>query len=114
ENKRLIQQVKKLSTVRTPVLLQGEVGTGKTTIAEILHEASSGASVPMVRIDCAVSSEENFRDGLLGENGQGGTWVQQAKNGTLLLQNLDELPLAMQAELVGVLRNTAHGFRLIC
>src|SRR5690606_14460310 len=49
-----------------------------------------------------------------GENGQGGTWVQQAKNGTLLLQNLDELPLAMQAELVGVLRNTAHGFRLIC
>ena len=114
ENKRLIQQVKKLSAVRTPVLLQGEVGTGKTTIAEILHEASSGASVPMVRIDCAISSEENFRDGLLGENGQGGTWVQQAKNGTLLLQNLDELPLAMQAELVGVLRNTAHGFRLIC
>ncbi len=112
-NKRLIQQVKKLSAVRTPVLLQGEAGTGKTTIAEILHEAS-GVSVPMVRIDCAVSSEENFRSGLLGENGQGGSWVQQARNGTLLLQNLEQLPEPMQAELVGVLRNTAHGFRLIC
>ncbi len=114
ENKRLVQQVKKLSAVRTPVLLQGEVGTGKTTVAEILHEASAGGSVPIVRIDCTVSSEENFRAGLLGENGQGGTWVQQAKNGTLLLQNLDQLPENMQAELVGVLRNTAHGFRLIC
>ncbi|MFH1497535.1 MAG: sigma-54 dependent transcriptional regulator [Verrucomicrobiota bacterium] len=114
-NKRLIQQVKKLSAVRTPVLLQGETGTGKTTIAEILHEAASGGgSLPIVRIDCAVSSEENFRDGLLGENGQGGVWVQQAKNGTLLLQNLDQLPESMQSELVGVLRNTAHAFRLIC
>lgn len=114
ENKRLIQQVKKLSTVRTPVLLQGEVGTGKTTIAEILHKAAGNESAPIVSIDCAVSSEQNFHDGLLGENGQGGTWVQQAKNGTLLLQNLDQLPESMQNELVSVLRNTAHGFRLIC
>lgn len=113
-NKRLVQQVKKLSTVRTPVLLQGESGTGRTTIAEILHAGSASPEAPLVRIDCASSSAGDFREGLLGQNGTGGAWVEKARGGTLLLQNLHKLELDTQQELVGVLRNTAHGFRLIC
>jgi len=113
-NKKLVQQVKKLATVRTPVLLQGESGTGKTTVAEILHAGSAPADAPLVRIDCSQSSADDFHEGLLGHNGVGGTWVQQARGGTLLLQNLHSLALPTQQELVGVLRNTAHGFRLIC
>jgi two-component system response regulator HydG len=111
---KLIQQVKKLASVRTPVLLQGENGTGKTTIAEILHGSSATPDSPLVRIDCSLSSETHFRAGLLGENGSGGAWVNQAKGGTLFLQHLQCLPMPMQKELVSVLRNTAHGFRLIC
>jgi len=111
--KKLVQQVKKLATVRTPVLLIGENGTGKTLVAEILHGANGG-DAPLVRIDCALSTETNLRAGLLGENGEGGTWVKQAKGGTLYLQHLQCLPLPVQQELVSVLRNTAHGFRLIC
>ncbi|MFO1451450.1 MAG: response regulator [Opitutaceae bacterium] len=114
KTQKLIQQVKKLASVRTPVLLQGENGTGKTTIAEILHAASASGESPLVRIDCSLSSESHFRAGLLGENGSGGTWVNQAKGGTLFLQHLQCLPMSMQKELVSVLRNTAHGFRLIC
>jgi two-component system response regulator HydG len=87
--KKLIQQIRKLAAVRTPVLLQGENGTGKIAVAEILQ-------------------------GVLGQNGTGGTWVQQAKGGTLFLQHLQCLSLIVQKELVSVLRNTAHGFRLIC
>ena len=113
-NKRLVQQVKKLATVRTPVLLQGESGTGRTTVAEILHAGSASAEAPLVRIDCALSSDGEFREGLLGHNGTGGVWVEKARGGTLLLQNLHNLELSTQQELVGVLRNTAHGFRLIC
>lgn len=67
-----------------------------------------------MRIDCALSSAGDFRDGLLGGNGAGGAWVEKARGGTLLLQNLHKLELGTQQELVGVLRNTAHGFRLIC
>lgn len=111
---RLLQQVRKLSGVRTPVLLQGEPGTGRSTVAEILHEASVGADAPLVRIDCSLSSEANFRTGLLGENGLGGSWVTAARGGTLLLKDLHALPLPLQKELVAVLRNTAHGFRLMC
>jgi DNA-binding NtrC family response regulator len=112
--KRLVQQVKKMAAVRTPVLLVGENGTGKATIAEILHAASGSDQSHFVRIDCALSSEKSFKDGLLGENGEGGPWVKEAKGGTLYLQNLQCLGLPVQKELVSVLRNTAHGFRLVC
>ena len=112
--KKLITQVKKLATVRTPVLLIGENGTGKTAVAEVLHAASNAAETQFVRIDCALSSEVNFREGLLGHGGEGGGWVKQAKGGTLFLQHLECLALPLQKELVSVLRNTAHGFRLIC
>lgn len=111
---KLIAQVKKLATVRTPVLLVGENGTGKSAVAEILHAASGAADTALVRIDCSLSSEANFRDGLLGQNGEGGGWVKQAKGGTLYLQHLQCLSEPVQKELVSVLRNTAHGFRLVC
>ena len=111
---KLIQQVKKLAAVRSPVLLQGENGTGKTAVAELLHEALGAPEAQLVRIDCALSSEANFRDGLLGQNGSGGTWVQQARGGTLFLQHLQCLPFDAQKELVSVLRNNAHTMRLVC
>ncbi len=111
---KLITQVKKLATVRTPVLLIGENGTGKSAVAEILHAASGSPDAALIRIDCALSSEANFREGLLGENGEGGAWVKQAKAGTLYLQHLQCLTESVQKELVSVLRNTAHGFRLVC
>lgn len=112
--KKLLQQIKKLSSVKTPVLLQGEEGTGKTTVAEVLHSMSPAPENSFVRIDCSLSSDENFREGLLGQNGSGGTWVKQAKGGTLFLDHLQCLPLPMQKELVSVLRATAQGFRLVC
>ena len=111
---KLIAQIKKLATVRTPVLLIGENGTGKSLVAEILHAAGGGADSALMRIDCSQSSEANFRGGLIGENGEGGAWVKSAKGGTLYLQHLQCLSLPVQKELVSVLRNTAHGFRLIC
>jgi DNA-binding NtrC family response regulator len=112
--RKLIQQVRKLASVRTPVLLMGENGTGKIAVAEILHAATGAPDAQLVRIDCSLSSEASFREGLLGQNGEGGNWVRQAKGGTLLLQHVQCLTDQVQKELVSVLRNTAHGFRLIC
>ncbi|HRI81386.1 MAG TPA: sigma-54 dependent transcriptional regulator [Opitutaceae bacterium] len=112
--KKLIQQVKKLASVRSPLLLQGENGTGKTAVAEVLHASLGNPEAQLVRIDCSLSSDANLREGLLGQNGAGGTWVTQAKGGTLFLQHVQCLPPPVQKELVSVLRNTAHTFRLIC
>ncbi|MCW5549654.1 MAG: sigma-54-dependent Fis family transcriptional regulator [Opitutaceae bacterium] len=112
--KKLVQQVKKLASVRSPLLLQGENGTGKTAVAEVLHASLGNPEAQLVRIDCSLSSDANLREGLLGQNGAGGSWVTQAKGGTLFLQHVQCLPPPVQKELVSVLRNTAHTFRLIC
>ena len=93
---KLITQIRKLGTVRSPVLLMGESGTGKGEVAEILHAASGAPDTALVRIDCALSTEANFRDGLIGQNGEGGVWVKQAKGGTLYLQELQCLSLPVQ------------------
>lgn len=112
--RKLVQQVRKLAAVRTPVLLVGENGTGKVTVAELLHAASGAPEAKLIRVDCALSSEAEARTGLLGQNGGGGSWAEQAKGGTLLVQNLEKLALPIQKELVSVLRNTAQNFRFIC
>jgi DNA-binding NtrC family response regulator len=112
--RKLVQQVRKLAAVRTPVLLVGENGTGKVSVAELLHAATATPESKMIRIDCSLTSEANSREGLLGQDGGGGAWVEQAKGGTLFLQNLESLSLAVQKELVSVLRNSAQNFRLVC
>ena len=113
-NRKLVAHIRKLAAARNPVLLQGESGTGKTTVAEILHAAGEAPAAPFIPIDCALGTEADLREGLLGHNGAGGEWVRQAKGGTLLLQNIQSLALPLQIELVSVLRNTAQSFRLIC
>jgi two-component system response regulator HydG len=50
--KKLVQQIKKLSSVRTPVLLAGEAGTGKKTVAELLHGAGKSGDAPFVEPGC--------------------------------------------------------------
>jgi DNA-binding NtrC family response regulator len=111
---KLLQQIKKLVSVRNPVLLQGEAGTGKTTIAELLHGSSALADAPFVTVDCAQSAKADFHVNLLGDNGTGGAWIKQASGGTLFLKNLDQLQPAMQRDLVGVLRGHAQAFRVVC
>ena len=107
-------QIRKLAATRTPVLLLGENGTGRSTVAEVLHAASGAPDSAFVRIDCALASPEKLREGLLGSAGAGGSWVQQARGGTLFLQHLPCLDLELQEQLVSVLRNNANHFRLIC
>jgi two-component system, NtrC family, response regulator HydG len=113
--KKLIQQVKKLTVVRTPVLLQGEEGTGKMTVTEVLHIQSTPADAPLVRLDCSQVEEGRLRDGLIGGNaGGGGSIIQEAKGGTLYLEQIHALPKSIQKDFVSVLRSQSSNFRLIC
>lgn len=112
--KRLIVQLRKLANAHTPILISGELGSGHEIAAELLHVAGTPAGSPLVPIDCRLSSMDSLRTGLLGQNGAGGIWVQQAKGGTLFLLHLQSLQKEAQAELVSVLRNNAHNFHLVC
>lgn len=110
----LRQQTAKLMTAHSPLLLHGERGTGKKTIADLLHQGSGETQGPFIAIDCALREEPIFQSGLIGDDGQGGDWVARAKGGTLFLENIDRLPLSFQAALVGVIKSTINEMRVIC
>lgn len=110
---RLRQQIAKLMTAQTPLLLEGELGTGKKRIAETIHEGSR-AEGPFILIDCGLSTESEFRQGLIGESGHGGDWLERAKGGTLFLQHVEKLSLEIQDGLVSVMKRTINETRLIC
>jgi len=112
--KRLITQLKKLATANTPVLITGELGSGHEIAAELMHSAGSQTGSKLVSIDCQVSTPEMIRDGLLGPEGTGGKWVQQAKGGTLFLQHVHSLRKETQQALVSVVRSNAHQLHLVC
>jgi two-component system, NtrC family, response regulator HydG len=112
---RLVQQIKRLISAKSAVLLQGEPGTGKRQMAELLHSAANPAGgAPFVRVDCTHSTDADFRPNLVGEKNAGGAWIGSAKGGTLFLDNISSLPPEMQRALVSVLKSAGQSFRLIC
>ena len=93
------------------VLVVGETGAGKELIAAELHRASDRAAGPYIRINCASLPETLLESELFGHERGAFTgaerrrigYVERASGGTLLLDEIGELPLAMQAKLLRVL-----------
>jgi len=112
--KRVVNQLKKLASTTTNVLVTGELGTGHEIAAELLHAAGHRAGGPLVAVDCRLNTPDALREGLFGADSSGGKWIQQAKGGTLFLQHVQHLNKQSQVALVSVLRKNVHQFRLIC
>jgi two-component system, NtrC family, response regulator GlrR len=93
------------------VLLLGETGTGKDAAACSLHQASARAKHPFVVVDCSAIPAELLESELFGHERGAFTGAHQAKaglfesaqGGTLLLDEVGELPLGLQPKLLGVL-----------
>jgi len=95
-----------------PVLLQGETGTGKEAFAAALHRASSRARKPFVALNCAAIPETLIESELFGYRGGSFTGarkegmtgkLQQAEGGILFLDEIGDMPLALQTRLLRVL-----------
>ena len=95
-----------------PVFLQGETGTGKEAFAAALHRASSRAGQPFVAINCAAIPESlieselfGYRDGSFTGARKGGMVgkLEQADGGILFLDEIADMPLALQTRLLRVL-----------
>ncbi len=95
--RRLITQASK---TETPVLLQGENGTGKGLISKIIHFNSSRSNKPLVTLNCAGCDEETLERELFHEDEEFKNVFQRAQGGTLFLQEIDAIPLPLQIKLL--------------
>ena len=109
---RVLEEARRVARVDSTVLLTGESGVGKEAIARFIHEESARGAKPFVAINCAAVPESLIESELFGHVRGSFTGATQdrvglfeaANGGTLLLDEIGDLPLAMQVKLLRVLQ----------
>ena len=109
---RVGELVDKIAGMRTTVLITGESGTGKERIARLLHDKSDRAGRPFVVVNCGALPEALMESELFGHekgaftgaSGKSLGLFREADGGTLLLDEVGELPASLQVKLLRVLQ----------
>lgn len=115
----LLETVKKVAQSDFPVLITGESGTGKELIASAIHHGSVRAEGPFVPINCGAVPENMIESELLGFEKGAFTGAHSRKlgllevadHGSLFLDEIGDMPLALQVKLLRVIE-TGRFFRL--
>ena len=109
----LLERARRIAGTDATLLLQGESGTGKEMVAQAIHAWSPRAEAPFVALNCAAMPDTLVEAELFGhERGaftdaraQRAGVIEQAEGGTLLLDEIGEMPAAAQAKLLRVLQD---------
>ena len=109
---RVLRLADNVASSRATVLIQGESGTGKELLAKYVHAQSPRANRRLVAINCAAVPEGLLESELFGHEKGAFTGAHQAKPGkfelahesTLLLDEMSEMPLLLQAKLLRVIQ----------
>jgi Nif-specific regulatory protein len=110
--RRALKQIEQVAQSEATVLLLGESGTGKELFARALHLSSQRRDAPFVKVNCGAIPENLVESELFGYEkgaftgavGSRPGYFEQADNGTLFLDEVGDLPLAMQVKLLRVLQ----------
>lgn len=107
--KNVVDMLYKLRNVKTPCLILGETGTGKSHLARIIHKQSNRKDKPFVVVNCACMNPNLIESELFGYSkgafsgasttGKKGI-VELADGGTLFLDEISEIPIDLQAKLL--------------
>jgi two-component system response regulator AtoC len=108
----VFEVIKKVANSRATVLVQGESGTGKELVARAIHYNSTRANAPFIKVNCAALPENLLESELFGHEKGAFTGAvtrrsgrfELAHRGTLLLDEISEIPLGLQAKLLRVLQ----------
>jgi two-component system, response regulator FlrC len=112
ESKRLVGLARKIAENDATVLMSGESGTGKEVYARFIRDHSQRADKPFVAINCAAIPENMLEASLFGYEKGAFTGAlaahagkfEQAQSGTLLLDEISEMDLGLQAKILRVLQ----------
>src|SRR5688500_9865174 len=107
----LLERAVRIAPARAAVLVMGESGTGKELLARLLHELGPNPTGPYVAVNCGALSRElaeselfgHERGSFTGAAGRRAGWFEEASGGTLVLDEVGELPLELQPKLLRVL-----------
>lgn len=100
--------IEKIADKDSPVLLEGEFGTGKQMVARGIHNASRRASAPFKVLQCSALPEDLLESELFGSpSSRGGTLFARAAGGTVLLEEIHVLPMRLQSKLEAYLEEVA-------
>lgn len=105
--------IRQFANTPFPVLIEGESGSGKELVAKYIHEQSPNAGSPFLTINCAAFSSELLEAQLFGHakgaytgaNKDTAGFFEEVGVGTLVLDEIGELPLGLQSKLLRVLEN---------
>ena len=99
--------ITKLSSTDSRILIFGPTGSGKELVARKIHKNSSRSREPFVVLNGALLQPDNYELELFGSENHDGTithgFLEKAKNGTLLIDEVSEIPLDTQAKILRVL-----------
>lgn len=114
ETEIILEQSKKVAKYDSTILITGETGTGKGTMAEYIHKNSNRSDKKFIQLNCASIPASLIESELFGyekgaftgarDSGKIGIF-EQAHGGTLFLDEIGELPLSMQSKLLTVLQD---------
>jgi two-component system NtrC family response regulator len=107
------QLIARVAPTHSTVLILGETGTGKELVARALHQQSLRAEMPFVAVNCGALPEALIESELFGHRKGAFTGADEhrvglfevADGGTLMLDEIGELPMAMQSKLLRVLES---------
>src|SRR5262249_46159585 len=114
EMRRLYPLCERLAASAVPVIIEGETGTGKAGLAEALHEQGPRAGGPFVVFDCTAVAPNLVESALFGHEKGSFTGAtesrrgvfEEAHGGTLLLDEIGDLELSLQAKLLRALERS--------
>lgn len=109
--KQIFELVKIVAPKSTSVLIQGETGTGKELLTNIIHHNSARKKKPLVKVSCAILSREIFESELFGHEKGAFTGAvaekkgrfELADGGTIYLDDIDDVPIDLQVKLLRAL-----------